>query len=474
VGISNAWMSEARTTVGAENLLEDASALEGYAHDEAALEELARVPAAVVRPGTEEEVAAIVALCGRHDVPLTVRGGGTGLAGACVPTRDGVILSLERLSRVIDADPANGTITVQAGVPLRRLYEVVGEMHLFFPPHPGDEGAQIGGVVAANAGGARAVKYGTVRRFVLGLQVVLADGSLVDLGGKLMKSSTGYHLLDLMIGSEGTLGVITRVTLSLVPRPASLMTLVVPFATLAQAIGAVPKILAAGIIPAAAEFIPHQTMQCSERLLKKKWPARSGTASLMIIVDGASEDEVLAQAERLAKIGEEMGALDVLVAENAAQQADILELRSQIYEALKPATLEILDICVPRSAIAGHVEHVVALGERLGVPLPTYGHAADGNVHTHTMRRRLVDGEIGEEIPGWRDLCAEARREIYADSMSRGGVISGEHGIGLAKRSWLEGNLGSRVVTAMASIKRALDPRGILNPGKIFPDGYAT
>ncbi len=469
MGNLDAWIREARSLLGPDNLLEDPGALQPYSHDESALEDLARMPAAVARPGTAEEVAALVRLCARFAVPVTVRGGGTGLSGGCVPVERGIVLSMERLREVVEADRANATITVGAGMPLRKLYEAVDSMGLFFPPHPGDEGAQVGGTVAANAGGSRAVKYGTVRRFVLGLQVVLADGSIVALGGKLLKSSAGYHLLELMVGSEGTLGIITRVTLALLPRPGSLKTLVAPFATLERAIEAVPLLLSSGIVPAALEFVPHQTIRCSERLLSKRWPARGGTASLMAIIEGAGEEEVLAQAERLAGVVEAAGAIDVLVAENAAQQADILELRSQLYEALKPATVEILDVCVPRSEIARHVECVAGLEGRLGVQLPTYGHAADGNVHTHTLRRRLADGAVGEEIPGWRALAEEAKREIYADAMRRGGVVTGEHGVGILKRGFLVECLGARVVGAMAAIKRALDPQGILNPGKVLP-----
>ena len=464
-----AWLTEARGLVGAENVITEPSALVPYSRDESALEELARAPLAVVRPASTEEVASITALCGKYRIPLTVRGGGTGLSGACVAAEGGIVLSMERLNRRVDSDQANSTITVEAGMPLRLLYEAVEAMGLFFPPHPGDEGAHVGGLVSANAGGSRAVKYGTIKRFVIGLQVVLSDGSIVELGGKTVKSSTGYHLLELMIGSEGTLGVITRVTLSLVPKPGCLKTLIAPFDNVRQAIQAVPSLLHAGIIPAAVEFIPHSVIRCSERLLKKQWPAAVGSASLMVILDGAVEEEVLSQAQRFMSAVEEKGALDVLVAETSEQQADILELRSMIYEAIKPASVEVLDVCVPRSEIAAHVEFVSSLEKRLKVPIPTYGHAADGNVHSHTMRRRLADGVLGEEIHGWEALHRQVKDEIYTDAIKRGGLISGEHGIGVSKREFVERNLGGPAVAMMRAIKDALDPVGILNPGKILP-----
>ena len=462
------WIREARHIVGSEGVLLDREAMDGYRGDEFPLEDVKRLPHAVVKPRTEEEAARIVSLCARTKVPVTARGGGTGLSGGCIPSDGAVVLSLERLNRIVECDLGTSSITVEAGVPLSRLYEEVDRMGLFFPPHPGDEGAFVGGVVATNAGGSRAVKYGTVRRFVMGLRVITASGALVDLGGKIIKSSSGYDLLDLMIGSEGTLGIITRVTLALVPRPGSLATLVAPFATDIEAIRAVPAILEAGIVPCAVEFVEHSAMRCAERLLGKEWPARSGGASLMIILDGRNEDAVLAEAESISGILERGGALDVLVADGREKQADILALRSAMYEALRPAVAELFDTSVPRSQIAGHVERIHRLEGELGVQLPTYGHAADGNVHTHYLRRSLEDGVIGAEVPGWRDLHEKVRTELFADAVSRGGVISGEHGIGVVKREYLARTADPAALDLMRRVKRALDPDAILNPGKIL------
>lgn len=461
------WMDGARAVCG-DRLVTEPAAMEPYGHDEFAMDGYRRLPEAVVKPADEGEAAAIVRLCHEHGVPVTARGGGTGLSAGCVPSPGGIVLSLELLNRVLEADAADRTITVQAGVTLRKLYEAVGGMGLYFPPHPGDEGAFVGGAVAANAGGARAVKYGTVRRFVLGLQVVLADGRVLDLGGKFIKSSTGYDLLDLMIGSEGTLGIVTRVTLGLLPPVGSVQTLIAPYTDVEKAIEAVPVLMGRGIVPCAVEFVEHSVVRCAERLLKKTWPARAGTASLMIILDGRDGDDTLAQAEALGGALEDSGALDVLLTDEKAKQAEILELRSMLYESLRPATVELLDVAVPRSRIAPHVRFLHGLEGRLGVPLPTYGHAADGNVHTHLLRASVEDGLIGAEIPRWRELHRAARDAIYADAIARGGVISGEHGIGLVKKESLPANLGADHLAVMRSIKKALDPGGILNPGKIF------
>lgn len=461
------WQKMAARIVGQENIINENSDLIPFSHDEYALDTFNRMPLAVVKPASEEEIQGIVRLCRELKVPVTARGGGTGLSGACVPAEQGIVLSLERLNRVVDADPANHTITVQAGVTLKKLYEEVDKMGLYFPPHPGDEGAFVGGAVATNAGGARAVKYGTIRRFVLGLQVVWADGRLSNLGGKFIKSSSGYNLTDLIIGSEGTLGIITRVTLSLLPRPGVISTLVAPFNSVKQAIETVPDILRRGILPTAIEFVQHEVISCAEQLLKKSWPTHHGRASLLFILDGSSEDDLLAQAEKLAELLESGGALDVLIAESPERQEEILTLRSMIYEALREGTVELFDICVPRSEIAGHVEFVKEVEERYKIQLPTYGHAGDGNVHTHYMRKEISNGLLAAEVTGWQQLHEKVREELFADAAARGGIISGEHGIGRVKREYLENNVGAVNVEVMRLIKHALDSENILNPGKV-------
>ena len=466
--MSASWVDELRSMVGENGLLVEESDLEGFSHDETATEKIRRLPQAVVKPSSEAQVVRVVRLCAERGIPITPRGGGTGLAGACVPSPGGIVMSLERLNRILEVDPHNQTITAQAGVPMSALFEAVKKANLFFPPHPGDESAFVGGVIATNAGGARAVKYGTVKRFLTGLQVVLPTGETLELGGKLLKSSVGYNLMGLMIGSEGTLGIITRVTFSLLANPGCLQTLVVPFETIDQATAAVEQLLNRGITPCAAEFVEHSAIRCAEQLLKKSWPARQGSASLMFILDGASEEEVMAAAEAVASVMEANKALDVLLAEHEAKQAEILEIRSMIYEALRPGAIELFDVSLPRSEISGHVRRVHELEREHGIPLPTYGHAADGNVHTQSMRTSIEDGVLGGEIGGWQEKHEAVRAGIYADAIARGGVISGEHGIGLVKKDFLAKNVGEGAVAAMRAIKRALDPKGILNPGKIF------
>ena len=454
--------------IGAQSVLTDPADLEAYSHDELASTRFNRYPAAVAKPRSEQDVAQILRYCGERGIPVTARGAGTGLCGGCVPSGGGIVLSLERMNRIIEVDPLNYCITAQAGAAMSSLFEAVSDAGMFFPPHPGDESAFVGGVVATNAGGARAVKYGTIKRFLMGLRVVLASGETIELGGKVMKSSTGYNLLDLMLGSEGTLGIITQVTFGLLAPAGCLQTLVAPFRTVTEAIASVQGIVGKGYTPCAVEFVEHSVIRCAERLVKKSWPTHDGEASLMIILDGVAEDEVLSAAEKIAEILEQNSALDVLIAEHQERQAEILEIRSVMYEALRPGTVELLDICVPRAEIANHVHFVHEIEEKYGVPLPTYGHAADGNIHTHLMRTVIRDGELGDDVPGWSDKHDQIREELYQDAVRRRGVISGEHGIGLTKKSSLEQNIGNSNIEVMRAIKRALDPRGILNPGKIF------
>jgi glycolate oxidase len=245
-------------------------------------------------------------------------------------------------------------------------------------------------------------------------------------------------------------------------------TLLAPFSTVASAIGAVPRLLGTGIVPCAVEFIEHSVILLAERLVNKTWPSHDGNASLMLILDGRDEQDTLGQAEVIGAALEQAGALDVLLTGQKGRQAEMLEIRSMLYDAIKPGVAEAFDVCVPRSEIAPHVGFVRRLEEERGFVIPTFGHAADGNVHSHALKRTLEGGVFGGELPGWRQSCDEIRRALYEDVTRRGGVISGEHGIGLLKKEHLSMSLGGNAVAVMRSIKKALDPDGILNPGKIF------
>jgi glycolate oxidase len=455
--------------VGPEDVLSDPEKLENFSHDEYSLSEIGRYPEVAVKPGSTEEVAAIMRLASAEHIPVTPRGAGTGLSGGCVPLYGGIVLSLEKMNRIVEIDLANQMAVVEPGVTLGDFSRAVEEAGLSFPPHPGDESAMIGGLIATNAGGSRAVKYGVIRNYVRGLEVVLPGGDVIQLGGKLVKSSTGYSLLHLIIGSEGTLGIVTRAVIQLLPAAALSRSLVVPFDDVDSAIETVPLLMGRKVIPLAFEFIEQEVIRITEEYLNKRWPTSAGRTCLLIILDAAAEEEMDRASQEVAEACLQKGALDVFIADTPKKQELVLEIRSQIYEALKSQTVEILDICVPRAEIAAHVRRIREISAKYGLWLPTFGHAADGNVHTHIMKARYEEGRM---IPvpekEWRQKAEPVRAELYADAKARGGVISGEHGIGLVRKPFLSQSLGPGQVELMRGIKRIFDPDGILNPGKIF------
>ncbi len=461
-----------RRIVGEADVLIDPERIEDYSHDEFSLAEIRHLPEAVVRPETREEVAAVLKLASAGRLPVTPRGGATGLCGGCVPSFGGIVLSLERMNRVVEIDRENQMAVVEPGVTLRDFDAAVEQAGLAFPPHPGDESAMMGGLVATNAGGSRAVKYGGIRNYVRGLEVVIPRGDIVRLGGKLLKSSTGYSLLHLMIGSEGTLGVITQATIQLLPAATRTRSLVIPYEDIRSAIGTVPRLSGRSIQPLAVEFIEREVIRITEDHLNLRWPTTAGRTCLLVILDASSDEEMDRLSQSVAEVCLAAGALDVFVADTPGKQATVLEIRSKIYEAIKSQTIEILDISIPRAEIPGHVERIREVSARYAMWLPTFGHAADGNVHTHIMKARYEDGRM-VPLPEdeWRAKFEEVRRELYADGLERGGVISGEHGIGLVKKPFLSLALDAGQIELMRGIKRLFDPDGILNPGKIFDPG---
>ena len=467
--VSQEILQKLAAIVGPEDVITDREKLEDFSHDEFSLREMGRYPGVGVKHGRTEEVAAVMRLASAAQIPVTPRGGATGLCGGCVPLFGGIVLALEKMNRIVEIDLANQMAVVEPGVMLGEFSRAVEEAGLSFPPHPGDESAMIGGLIATNAGGSRAVRYGVIRNYVRGLEIVLPGGEITRLGGKLVKSSTGYSLLHLLIGSEGTLGVITRAIIQLLPAAPLSRSLVVPFDDVDGAVEAVPLLMGRKIVPLAVEFIEQEVIRITEEYLNKRWPASAGRTSLLIILDASTEEEMDRLSQVVAEVCLERGALDVFIADTPAKQDLVLEIRSKIYEAIKSLTVEILDICVPRAEIPGHVRRIREVSRQYGIWLPTFGHAADGNVHTHIMKARYIEGKtilLPEEE--WRGKAEKVRAELYADAKARGGVISGEHGIGLVKKPFLSLALGDEQVNLMKGIKGLFDPHGILNPGKVF------
>ncbi|MCM8759691.1 MAG: FAD-binding oxidoreductase [Candidatus Omnitrophica bacterium] len=449
--------------VGEKNFVLEESKLIDYSHDEFSLNEIHRTPEVVLKPANAIEISEIMKVASREKLPVVVRGGATGLCGGCVPFYGGIVISTERMNKVTDIDENNLMVTLQAGVTLKNFYSALKEKKLFFPPHPGEESATIGGVISTNAGGARAVKYGTIRNFLRGIEVVLADGTIIRPGGKLIKDSTGYSLLHLFTGSEGTLGIITEAVFSVLPEPEASITLLVPYTTAEDALSSVPFILKQPTRPLAIEFITKKIISIAEEYCGRHWPSINGEIFLMIIVDG-NKDEIERYSEKTSEICMDHGAIDVFVADSNQKQEEILHVRSMVYEALKSATIEILDVVMPPNQMSSHIAFVDNLSLSHNVWLPTYGHAGDGNLHTHIMKQALD----GKEIIDWKEKYKQLRKEIILDGISRGGKISGEHGIGLVKKEYLEMCLGVEYVNVLKKIKLAFDPLGILNPGKIF------
>lgn len=456
-------IEEIRKITGDKNIVADKEQMEDYSHDEFALPSLRNYPEIVVKPEESRQVAELLKLAGKESFPVVARGGGTGLCGGCVPAFGGVVLSLEKMNRIVDIDTGNLMAEMEAGVTLKDFYASLKGQKMFFPPHPGEESATVGGVIATNAGGSRAVKYGTVKNFLRGLEVVLPDGKITRLGGKILKDSSGYNLMHLMAGSEGTLGVITGATLSIMPAPASTLTLIIPFDNIFDTFKTVPRMLCAGILPLAVEFISRQVVSVAEDYTGKYWPVRQGEFFLMIILEG-EETELLSVSEKISEISIKHNAIDVFVAQQQDKQEEILAIRSLVYEALKPRTIEILDVVLPRSQMEGHLHCIEELSERYNVWLPTYGHAADGNLHTHIMKA----DKDKKDISGWEEIYPAVRREIHMDAKKRGGKVSGEHGIGLAKKEYIALFTDEPALHLMKEIKKLFDPHNILNPGKIF------
>ncbi len=415
----------------------------------------------LIKPENSGQIASILKLANRKEIPVIPRGGGTGLCGGAIATAPSVILSLERLNKIIELDEANMMITSQAGVTLDALFDRVEETEdLFFPPHPGDVGAQVGGLVAANAGGARAVTYGVIRNYVKGMKVVLPTGEEIKLGGKVLKNNTGYDLMHLLIGSEGTLGIITEVTLRLYPKPKESATLVISYPDRHRAIATVPALLKEGIMPLAVEYVEKDLIEESADHLGKKWPAKEGEAFLIIIITGNYEEELYSLGEAISAISEENDNLDILFAARRQEQDNILDIRSNIYTALEEDTADILDVTVPPAGIGKLMDRIDAIGQEVGTHIPMYGHAADGNLHPHIMK-------VNGETPHYFE---EAKERIYKETIELGGVITGEHGVGSTRVKNLSLMHGQKEIGLMKGIKRVFDPNGILNPGKVVGD----
>lgn len=444
----------------------DGEALEPYSHDEVAEKSYARLPECVVRPAAAREISEIMKLANSKRFPVTPRGEGSGLSGGAVPVYGGVVMLFNRMNRVVEYDRQTMTITVEPGLITNEINDHVRADGLFYAGYPMSlEMCSIGGNVAENAGGAKAIKYGVTGRYVIGLEVVMPTGEIVHMGGKLVKDVTGYNLIQLMVGSEGTLGIFTRIILRLMPLPRESVDLLVCFNTPEEAIAMVPAIMAAGgIIPTAVEYMDRISLNAACSYLGEKAPGEDAGAILLITVDGQERGEVERQYEKVGELCLEGGAIDVLVADTAAKSEKLWKIRKNMtegYKALNPH-MSLEDIVVPTARIPLLIKGLKEIEQRYDILIPCSGHAGDGNLHATPMKN---PGWTLQEWDSKRDKILE---DLYGLARSLGGTISGEHGIGHKRKKFLPMVLEPEHIQVMRAIKQALDPQMILNPGKIF------
>ncbi|MBQ1212135.1 MAG: FAD-binding oxidoreductase [Clostridia bacterium] len=435
--------------------------IEEYSHDE--LGGTYSKPDAVVKAISADEISAVCKYAYEHDIPVTARGSGTGLVGSCVPVCNGIIIDTTLMNHFLELDEENLTLTVEPGVLLMEISKYVEEHDLFYPPDPGEKTATIGGNISTNAGGMRAVKYGVTRDYVRQLEVVLPDGRIVTFGGKIVKNSSGYDLKDLIIGSEGTLGIITKATLKLLPLPKKTISLLIPFPDLSTAIKTVPAIIKAKCIPTAIEFMQKEVISDAESYLGSKFPDSSADAYLLLKFDGQSTQEIEGYYDGAAQICLERGAKDIFISDTAERDETIWKARGAFLEAIKNSTTDMdeVDVVVPRSNVSEMVEFSHKLQEKVGARIKCFGHAGDGNLHIYVLKDDLTEEQ-------WKEKLGEAMDHMYAKAKELKGEVSGEHGIGYAKKEYLHRSLDPVSIELMRGIKKVFDPKNLLNPGKIF------
>ena len=445
------------------NLLVGEEALEPYTHDETV--GLRANPEVVVRVTSAQQVSEIFKLAQRERIPVTPRGAGYGLSGGAVPVQGGIVLSTEKMNRILEIDRKNLMVTVEPGVITGDIHRAVEAVGLFYPPDPASlDSCSIGGNIAEGAGGPRAVKYGITKDYVCGLEVVLPSGEIIRSGGKLVKNVTGYSLIQLLIGSEGTLAVVTQIILRLLPLPKVQVDLLVPFDDFQAAADTVSDIIAHRILPTTMEFMEQDSILAVERLLERPAPFNDAAAHLLIQLDGNVQAAVAAEMETVGGLCLEHGARDVLVAQDRPTRERLWEARRMIIEALnhESPVNHMEDVVVPRAEIHRLLKGIKVIARSYGVRIINFGHAGDGNVHVNVLK----DGLAADK---WEALVPVVTEEIYRLALSLGGTITGEHGIGATRRRYLPLALDDVQIALMRQIRAVFDPNHILNPGKIFP-----
>jgi glycolate oxidase len=463
VKISGQQIEDLRSIVGENQISTELDQLQKYGRDET--EDLTFTPDVVLKPQTVEQVSAIAAFCNKNRIPLTTRGAGTGLSGGALPVHGGVVLSMEKFSRIIQIDERNLQATVEPGVINYVFQEEVKKVGLFYPPDPASWGScSLGGNIAHSSGGPRAVKYGTTRDYVLNLEVVTANGDIFWTGANTLKYSTGYNLTHLMIGSEGTLAIVTKIVFRLLPLPAQDLLMLVPFKSAEAACRAVGEVFRAGVTPSAMEFMERDAIEWSIRYsgpvnfeVKPEWQAL-----LLIEVDGNDQEQLMSDCELISVVMQNNHCDEILFADSAEQKNALWKIRRKVGEAVKSNSIyKEEDTVVPRAELPKLLHGVKEIGTRYGFRSVCYGHAGDGNLHVN-----IIKGDLDEHK--WNNELPKAITEIFQLCKSLGGTISGEHGIGLVQKPYLPVVFSDSQLALMRGIKKVFDPNGILNPGKIF------
>ena len=452
-------IDELRKLLGPENVATDLQDLICYGYDATQMEFL---PDAVVHPAGPEDVSAVLKLANREKIPVFPRGAGSGFTGGALPKGGGIVLVVTRMNRILRIDTENLIAEVEPGVVTEQFQQEVEKLGLFYPPDPASlKFSTLGGNVAENAGGPRCVKYGVTRDFVMGLEVVLPTGEIIRTGTETYKAVVGYDLTRLLTGSEGTLGVITKIIFKLLPLPEAKKTMLTIFDSIDGAAKAVSTIIGARIIPTTLEFMDYATLQCVDRRFNLGIPAE-GRAVLIIEVDGDRE-LIEKQAARIQELIAPLGLVQCKVARDAAESEALWRVRRLVSPSLRDVnpTKYNEDIVVPRSKVPDVIRQIEKIQQKYDIPIVNFGHAGDGNIHVNVM--------IDKEVPGMEEKAHEAIREVFQAALDLHGTMSGEHGVGLAKQPYIPMELSPVQIATMKAIKAALDPNNILNPGKMFP-----
>ena len=459
--IDNNDISYLSTIVDSKNFFVYDNIPEDYSKDE--LGTLVSKPEVLMFVTSADEISKIMKYANDNKIPVVVRGNGTGLVGGCVPLEGGIVICTSKMNKILELDENNLTLTVEPGVLLFEIYQYVESRGYFYAPDPGEKTATIGGNISTNAGGMRAVKYGTTRDWVVGLEVVLPNGDIEQFGRKVVKDSTGYSLKNLIIGSEGTLAIVTKAILKITPKPKETLSLLVPFETREDAIDAVPKIIKAQLNTIAIEFFERNTILLSEEFLSKKFPDKKSDAYILLTFEGHNKNELKFNYESAAEICiRELKAIDAFIVDTDDRKESVWKARGVFLEAIKSSTTEMdeCDVVVPRSEVSEYIKFTYELQEKYNIRIPSFGHAGDGNLHIYICRDEYSKEEYDK-------ILEKVFDEMYDRAIKVGGLVSGEHGIGYAKKGYMRQQLGETQINLMNGIKKVFDPNNILNPGKI-------